>query len=294
MWNLTIEEPTVLDAGAGLGRRRLLSLLAGAGLVTLVGCGSDDGGSSAGATTDTTGASSGDGSTAATPGSTPVSDASITTASGGTDASCATIPTETGGPYPADGTNGPNVLTQDGVVRKDIRSSFGTSTTVAEGVPLTITLSIKDASNGCAALAGAAVYLWHCDRDGAYSLYSQGVTGENYLRGVQEADETGVVTFDTIFPACYSGRWPHVHFEVFPTLSDTTSGSGRPTTSQLALPEDTCALVFATSGYEKSVSNLTQVSLGRDNVFSDGWDQEMATLSGSVADGFVAMLDVVV
>ena len=33
------------------------------------------------------------------------------------------IPTETAGPFPADGTNGPNALTQSGVQRSDIRSN---------------------------------------------------------------------------------------------------------------------------------------------------------------------------
>ena len=55
-------------------------------------------------------------------------------------ASCEVIPEETAGPFPGDGSNGPDVLSQSGVVRKDIRSSFGSSTTVAEGVPLTIQL----------------------------------------------------------------------------------------------------------------------------------------------------------
>jgi hypothetical protein len=50
------------------------------------------------------------------------------TAATGTDASCATIPEETAGPFPGDGSNGPDVLSQSGVVRSDIRSSFGTST----------------------------------------------------------------------------------------------------------------------------------------------------------------------
>ena len=36
----------------------------------------------------------------------------------------AEIPQETEGPYPADGSNGPTVLTSTGVVRSDIRSSF--------------------------------------------------------------------------------------------------------------------------------------------------------------------------
>ena len=129
------------------------------------------------------------------------------------------IPEETAGPFPGDGSNGPDVLDQSGVVRKDIRSSFGSSTTTAPGVPLTINLTIQDAAT-CTPLASAAVYLWHCDRDGNYSLYSAAAANENYLRGVQAADANGLVTFTSIFPACYSGRWPHIHFEVYPEPGD--------------------------------------------------------------------------
>lgn len=68
---------------------------------------------------------------------------------------------------------------------------------------------MRDAATGDAA-KGAGVYLWHCDRDGNYSLYSQAAANENYLRGAQEADAGGTVTFQSIFPACYSGRWPHI------------------------------------------------------------------------------------
>ncbi len=42
------------------------------------------------------------------------------------------LPEETAGPYPGDGSNGANVLTESGIVRSDITSSFGSSTTRAE------------------------------------------------------------------------------------------------------------------------------------------------------------------
>ena len=86
------------------------------------------------------------------------------------------------------------------MVRQDITSSFGTSASTAEGVPLTVTLTLLDNANGCIPLAGAAVYAWHCDRDGKYSMYDSGLENENYLRGVQEADANGQVTFKTIYP----------------------------------------------------------------------------------------------
>ena len=171
------------------------------------------------------------------------------------------MPDETGGPYPGDGSNGPNVLDDSGIVRSDITSSFGSSTTKAEGVPLTINLTVTDAGNGYSAMAGAAVYLWHCDRDGQYSLYSQGVSDENYLRGVQATNASGTATFTSIFPAAYSGRWPHIHFEVYQSLDQATSSGQIVKTSQIALPEAACKEVYATSGYEASVSNMARTSL---------------------------------
>ena len=121
-------------------------------------------------------------------------------------------------------------------MRSDIRSSIGSASGTAEGVPLTFELTVTDTAAGCAPLAGAAVYLWHCDREGGYSMYSEGVEDENYLRGVQETDADGKLTFTSIFPACYSGRWPHVHFEVYASVADATGGGEPIATSQLALP----------------------------------------------------------
>jgi protocatechuate 3,4-dioxygenase beta subunit len=192
------------------------------------------------------------GTSSKSPGGTAASGAS---AGGGTGtAGCAPIPEETAGPYPADGTNGPDVLNQSGIVRRDIRSSFGELSGTAAGVPLTILLTVEDTANGCAPLANAAVYLWHCDRDGNYSLY--GVTDQDYLRGVQEADADGIVTFTSIYPACYAGRWPHIHFEVYPSLGAATDAAKRIATSQVALPKTTCAAVYATAGYEQSAASL--------------------------------------
>ena len=64
-------------------------------------------------------------------------------------------------------------------------------------------------------------------------------------------------------------------------------------TAQRALPEATCSTVYATTGYEASVRNLSQTSLDRDMVFSDdGGVHELATMTGDVTDGFVAALTV--
>ena len=172
--------------------------------------------------------------------------------------------------------------------------SFGTASGVAAGVPLTIRLKVLDVNGDeSAPYEGAAVYLWHCDRDGNYSMYSEAVVNENYLRGVQEAGDDGSLEFTSIFPAAYSGRWPHIHFEVYPTLDDATTASNRLRTSQLALPEDVCLEVYENAeGYEQSVTNVAQTSLDSDMVFSDGYSLQMAKVTGSVEDGFVATLNV--
>src|SRR5262245_40098610 len=166
------------------------------------------------------------------------------TAASGSSTSGSEIPGETAGPYPGDGSNGPDVLEQSGIVRSDIRSSFGSSRGTAEGVPMTLELTIQDLANGGAPFAGTAVYVWHCDREGRYSMYSNGVTDQNYLRGVQIADAQGKVTFTSIYPACYSGRWPHIHFEVYPDQAGITDSTKAIATSQVALPEKINKIVY--------------------------------------------------
>jgi protocatechuate 3,4-dioxygenase beta subunit len=252
------------DDGSRRSRRQALRIIGGAG-VGLVAAGCTSTRSASGGSTSTTSTTS-------------------------TAASCSTIPEETAGPYPGDGSNGVDVLTKDGIVRSDIRSSFGSSSTVATGVPLTVELQVVDTAKGCQPMTGAAVYVWHCDQDGRYSLYSQGATNENYLRGVQATDGDGTVRFTSIFPACYSGRWPHIHFEVYPSVADARSASGKLATSQLALPKDVCDAVYATSGYSTSVRNLSGVSLSSDMVFRDGASLETPTVTGSATDGYVATL----
>jgi protocatechuate 3,4-dioxygenase beta subunit len=280
------------DLSTLVNRRRALQLFGGAGLVALVGCASNGGSSS----TATTSASSASSATSAASATTAAG--SATTAAAGTTATTAAavdtstpIPEETAGPFPGDGSNGPNVLTQSGIVRSDIRASFGSSSGLAQGVPLTISMQVLDSASG-SPMAGAAVYVWHCDIEGRYSMYSDGVTDENYLRGVQEAGSDGKVNFTSIFPAAYSGRWPHIHFEVYPSLAEATKAGTTLATSQIALPEETCDLVYATDGYNQSVRNLSRTSLATDMVFRDGWDQELATMSGSIDNGLTAFLPV--
>jgi hypothetical protein len=179
---------------AAAARRRALGMIAGAGTLALFGCGGagDSGSAAADATTET-----------ATMDFTSTPSTGTTTSA---SASCSVIREETEGPYPADGSNRAdgsvaNALMLSGIVRSDIRGSIAGATGVAAGVPLTLAIELVNTNSACADLAGYAIYVRHCDREGRYSLYSAGVIGENYLRGVQVTG-SDTATFTTVFPGC--------------------------------------------------------------------------------------------
>lgn len=282
------DEP-VVDQGAPFDIRTLVSrrgilglVVLGAGTATLAACAPTASGAATTAAT-------------ATPTATPTSSAtpSATATSAAAALPSGEIPDETAGPYPGDGSNGADVLEQSGIVRSDLRSSLDGGAT-ATGIPMTLNLTIFDTANGDAPMTGAAVYVWHCDTEGNYSMYSSGIENETYLRGVQVVGDDGVVSFTSIFPGCYDGRWPHIHFEVYPNVDAITDASNAIATSQVALPKDTCDVVYAdTSLYPSSASNLTRVSLDSDNVFGDdGGALQLATTSGDNTSGYTVSLGV--
>ena len=253
--------------GRVLDRRRVLGLIGvGAATTALAACSAVAGGASGTATGSASGTATGTATGSAT--------------------TTGEIPDETAGPYPGDGSNGPDVLADSGIVRSDIRSSIDGGATAA-GVPLAFTLTILDTANGDVPFENAAVYVWHCDASGGSSMYSDGITEESYLRGVQIADAAGEVSFTSIFPACYSGRWPHIHFEVYPDVDSISDSGNAIATSQLAVPEDACTAVYALSGYEGSSENLARVSLDDDNVFGDdGGALQLPTATGDATAGY--------
>ena len=262
-------------------RRQALGWLSAGGLamsmpVVLMGCG--------GGGADSSGSSSDSGSDSG--GSTTTSGTCPTSA----------IASETGGPYPADGSNTTNgstvdVLSLSGILRSDIRSNLGEST-VQSGLPLTLTLTVVNLNQSCAAIEGAAVYIWHCDKDGEYSAYNATSNGdhagESYLRGVQLTDANGQVSFTTVYPGWYTGRITHIHAEVY---LDGNYASGTPDkTTQFAFPQSVTTEVYASSLYAAHGQNTSVTSFSADNVFSDGTDTEMLTLSGDTSSGYAATL----
>ena len=261
-----VDQGLRFDVGTLLSRRNVLVLFGvGAGSLALAACSA--GGTTGGSGTATSGATAG------------------ATAAG-------EIPDETAGPYPGDGSNGADVLENAGIVRSDIRSSIDGGATAA-GVPMSLTLTILDMVNGDAPFADVAVYVWHCDAAGGYSMYSEGIENETYLRGVQVADASGSVTFSSIVPACYSGRWPHIHFEVYPSVDAITDSTNAIATSQVALQEEACTADYALESYAGSAANLARVGLESDSVFGDdGGALQLATVTGDATAGYAVALTV--
>lgn len=197
---------------------------------------------------------------------------------GTTGGTCDVTPSETAGPFPT--------KTPSSLVLKDIRSD-------RTGVPMTATITIRNKANDCKALEGALVDIWHCDAAGNYSEYggtgmqSTNYTAVHFLRGRQTTDASGNVGFTTIFPGWYSGRAVHIHVHIYNAAGKSLL------VTQIAFPAAVCDTVFttATNFYTKGKADTTNE---RDNVFSDGFANEMATITGSVANGYALTHTIVV
>lgn len=197
--------------------------------------------------------------------------------SGSSSSTCTASPTETEGPFPTQ--------TPSGLQRTDIRDD-------RTGVALAIEIAIRNLNNGCAALAGAIVDIWHCDKDGYYSEYggtgmqSVNYTGVHFLRGRQVTDSNGLVKFTSVFPGWYSGRATHIHVHVY-----NASGTSLLVT-QISFPEGSSSAVATVNssagtayGYTKGMTGYTYNA--NDNIFSDDTANiEMATISGSISAGY--------
>ncbi|MFI1698204.1 intradiol ring-cleavage dioxygenase [Streptomyces bobili] len=204
----------------------------------------------------TTGAATGTG-TAAT--------ASASSATG----TCMTLMSSvTEGPYYLDGA----------LVRKDITEG-------KSGIPLTLRLTVVDATDGCTPVPGAAVEIWHCDAWGYYSGYTtanpggsapaeseDGSTADDntYLRGYQIANANGVVKFETIFPGWYTPRTCHIHLKVHTggEKEDGTYEGGKVNhTGQLFFADDIAQEVFTLEPYAKHSGTYTKLD---DDMVYDG------------------------
>jgi protocatechuate 3,4-dioxygenase beta subunit len=210
-----------------------------------------------------------------TKGEVSATDDTNTSSTGSTNGSsssdCTVTNAETAGPFP---TKSPASY-----VLQDITSD-------RKGVALTCNITIKNKTTNCAALANAVVDIWHCDAEGNYSEYGgTGMQATNYtnvhfLRGRQTTGADGKVGFKTIFPGWYSGRATHIHVHIYNTAGKSLL------VTQIAFPKAICDTVFsgATALYKKGLQDTTNE---KDNVFGDGYTNELASVSGSIANGYV-------
>lgn len=175
----------------------------------------------------------------------------------------------TEGPYYLDGA----------LVRKDITEG-------KSGVPLTLRLTVVDATDGCTPVKGAAVEIWHCDAWGYYSGYTTANPGgsapaesedgstandNTYLRGYQIANANGVVKFETIFPGWYTPRTCHIHLKVHTggQKEDGTYEGGKVNyTGQLFFADDIAEEIFTLEPYSKHSGSYT--TLDDDMVYDGG------------------------
>jgi protocatechuate 3,4-dioxygenase beta subunit len=177
---------------------------------------------------------------------------------------CVLIPQETAGPYPLD-------LSQNAAMfRQDITEGKA-------GIGMDLKLIVVNVNDNCKPLPNLRVDIWHCDRDGYYSGYTnsgylgnQNNVGKTFFRGIQLTDMNGEVLFKTIYPGWYMGRVQHIHFQIFMNSRLTA-------TSQLAFPEDQNTNVNNQTGYSAHGQNSTKNS--NDMVFSDGIDFQLTTLT---------------
>ena len=197
-------------------------------------------------------------------------------------------PTVTEGPYWVD----------EKLFRSDIRTDPTTGVARA-GIPLKLTIAVQNlSSSSCGALVGAYVDIWHCDAKGIYSdesTYNPGggtgsvnTSGQKFLRGYQITDDSGKVTFTTIYPGWYSGRTIHIHFRIRTYSGTTVLGNF---VSQVFFDDTVNNTVMAQSSYSRSSARDTTNS--NDMVYQvTNKERMLGTVAGNVTDGYTADITV--
>jgi protocatechuate 3,4-dioxygenase beta subunit len=197
--------------------------------------------------------------------SSPTSPTTTTTTTTGTNAACAVTPTETIGPYPS--------LVD--LFRSDIREG-------KSGTLLALTIKVVNTATSCTPVSGANVEIWHVDAAGNYSQYGTQAT-QTYLRGIQTTNDSGEVTFITIYPGWYQGRATHIHAEV-------TIGGRSVKVTQIAFSETVNNSVHTTGAYSSRGTN--PISNSSDGIFADSLSAELVTPAGDPTNGFTAAFQI--
>jgi protocatechuate 3,4-dioxygenase beta subunit len=263
----------------GPTRRTILSGAVG-GVAVLLGCGENrvtggSGGASAGGS---------GGSNAGAGGSPGIDDADAAAGPDGPlgldanpgmpDLACTTRNQQIVGPYPA---------AEVQLDRSDIRSDPADSNLVKPGVPLRVVIRVGSRNGAdCLPMMGAVVNAWQCDAAGQYASYaSLGTTNNQFLRGYQVTDGSGVVEFQTIYPGSYAGRTVHFHFSV--RMSPSISFPDGAFVGQLYFPDAVTDEVLMQAPY----SSVGRLRNAEDSFYSD----DMLGKVSRMGDGWLAQLE---
>lgn len=183
---------------------------------------------------------------------------------------CRAGDTETDGPYPLYASRG------SAITRVDITEG-------KTGLPLSMTITIRNVNNNCEIIQNARVDVWHCDKDGYYSGYSnsgylgtQNNSALTFCRGIQYTDASGQAKFTTIYPGWYQGRVTHIHAQIY-------VGGALKLTTQIAFPDAVNTAVYNTALY--SAHGQNSLTNAGDNIISDSLSNELATVTANAATG---------
>ncbi len=183
---------------------------------------------------------------------------------------CKLTPEVTEGPYYFD----------PGLVRSDIRED-------RPGIPMKLRLQVVTAD--CRPVESARVDIWHCDAKGNYSGYSsQGsdtrldTSGQNFLRGTQMTDSSGIATFQTIYPGWYASRTVHIHFKVF-------LGKTQVLTGQIFFPDALSQYIFENAPVYGGRSGKRDMVNINDGIAQQAGESSYAAVREQ-ADGYDAAL----
>ncbi|KAJ8118654.1 hypothetical protein OPT61_g417 [Boeremia exigua] len=203
--------------------------------------------------------------------------------------SCILTPEVTQGPY----------WVQGELIREDITED-------QEGVPLHLDIQVIDI-NTCEPVPSVYLELWHCNSTGVYSGVVASGNGDStdesnldntFLRGINQADESGVVQFDTLFPGHYTGRATHIHVMTHTLDStvnenNTLTGTSVSHVGQMFFDQD---LIESVDTIEPYASNTQQMTTNEeDSILGEEASDvdpmiEYVLLGDSLSDGIFGWL----
>ncbi|KAI1367242.1 aromatic compound dioxygenase [Xylaria arbuscula] len=184
--------------------------------------------------------------------------------------SCLLSPEVTEGPYYVGGE----------YIRQDISETQA-------GVPLTVDIAVFDMET-CEPITNTYMEIWHSNATGVYSGvpsggdYSDAPENVNttFLRGFQQTDENGAVSFDTVYPGHYSGRAIHIH------VMTHTNATARENGTILDANASHVGQIYFDQSLTDEVEQLTPYSTNEQPITTN---EEDMLLSSSLATGDAIM-----